>query len=193
MTQNQDDKVQTILYAAFDAFAKYGFKRTSMADIAEGADMSRAALYLHFKNKNDIFREMIETYYEMSCRDVSEALGKDGSIEQLLHMAFLAQTGDTFRALLDSPHGAEIIDMKSADRETVQQGLDKVLNVYAHWLTAQANVGRLSFAAIHSDPIEVALIMQRAMDGLKADVPSYDEFSKRRDALAIFLARGLAV
>ena len=50
---SEDSKTAAILKSAFQAFATYGFKKTSMDDIAKGAGMSRPAVYLHFKNKSD--------------------------------------------------------------------------------------------------------------------------------------------
>ena len=50
------DRHRAVLHAAFNTFVSYGFKRTTMADIADAAGMSRPALYLLFKNKTDIFR-----------------------------------------------------------------------------------------------------------------------------------------
>lgn len=191
--QNQDAKLQIILMAAFEAFAKYGFKRTSMADIAEGADMSRAALYLHFKNKNDIFRHMIETYYAGACADVQQALSRGGPIGDQLAAGFLAQSGESFKALLDSPHGGEIMDVKSAAREVVEAGNAALAQVYAQWLTVQADCGRVAYDAISDDPAHVATVMMKALDGLKSDVPSYEAYAARRDALARMFGQALAV
>ena len=47
-----------ILGAAFTLFGRYGFKRASMEDIASEAGLSRTALYLQFRNKEEIFREL---------------------------------------------------------------------------------------------------------------------------------------
>ena len=49
-----------ILDAAYQAFARYGYRRTSMEEIARGTGMSRASLYLQFANKEEIFRALVE-------------------------------------------------------------------------------------------------------------------------------------
>lgn len=190
--QYQDPKLKTILYAAFDAFAKYGFKRTSMADIAEGAGMSRAALYMHFRNKDDIFRSMIEAYYAQSCADVAEALSRGGALGDQLKAGFFAQSGEAFKALLNSPHGAEIIDVKSAARDVVEEGNQALKRVYADWLAVQAEVGRVDYSEISNDPVEVAAVMLKALEGLKSDVPSYEDYAERCDLLAKVFGRALS-
>ena len=189
--QNQEAKLQIILYAAFDAFMKFGVKRTSMADIAEGAEMSRAALYLHFKNKNDILRSLIETYYAQSCADVSEALSAEAAVPDQLKAGFLAQSGESFRALLDSPHGAEFMEAKSSAQQSVADGNAALIEVYATWLQRQAEAGRLEFASIDPDARSLAATMMRALEGLKSDAPRYEEYARRRDQMALLFGRAL--
>jgi AcrR family transcriptional regulator len=55
-----DEKKQHIMTAAAEVFTRYGFKKASMQDIADAAMMSRAALYLHFRNKDDLFRSLMD-------------------------------------------------------------------------------------------------------------------------------------
>ena len=54
----KDAKKETVFAAAYDVFSTYGYRRTSMNDIAQAAGMSRPALYLLFDNKESLFREL---------------------------------------------------------------------------------------------------------------------------------------
>ena len=45
-----DHRQTSILLGAWNTFAAYGYKKTSMDDIARAAGMSRPALYLHYRN-----------------------------------------------------------------------------------------------------------------------------------------------
>ena len=49
-----------ILDAAEVVFQKQGVSRTSLAEIAAAAGVTRGAIYWHFKNKEDVFNAMIE-------------------------------------------------------------------------------------------------------------------------------------
>ena len=49
-----------ILDAAEDVFHLNGVSRTSLAHVAEAANVSRGAIYWHFKNKSDLFDAMCE-------------------------------------------------------------------------------------------------------------------------------------
>lgn len=50
-----EDKEQAILESARKFFFRYGFKKTSMDEIAEDAGVSKGTLYNYFKNKEDLF------------------------------------------------------------------------------------------------------------------------------------------
>ncbi len=49
-----------ILDAAEEIFQSKGVARTSLADVAEAAEVTRGAIYWHFKNKIDLFEAMCE-------------------------------------------------------------------------------------------------------------------------------------
>jgi AcrR family transcriptional regulator len=44
---------------AFDLFGQYGYERTTIDDIAKGAGISKGAVYLEFKTKEDILLALI--------------------------------------------------------------------------------------------------------------------------------------
>ncbi len=54
------DKEQTILNAAQALFAQFGLKKVTTDDIAKAAHISKATVYKHFKNKNEIFDRVVE-------------------------------------------------------------------------------------------------------------------------------------
>jgi TetR/AcrR family transcriptional regulator, acrAB operon repressor len=57
----KEEAVETrnrILDAAEDVFHAQGVARTSLADVAHAANVTRGAIYWHFKNKSDLFNAM---------------------------------------------------------------------------------------------------------------------------------------
>lgn len=57
----QSDARQTaVLDAAVGVFARYGFRKTSMDEVARAAGVSRQGLYLQFANKEELFRKAVE-------------------------------------------------------------------------------------------------------------------------------------
>ncbi|MGR3935411.1 TetR/AcrR family transcriptional regulator [Streptomyces sp. BRA346] len=68
-TPRRGDTRQRIQDVALDLFAKQGYEKTSLREIAEQLDVTKAALYYHFKTKEDIvlslFRDLSEPLDEL--------------------------------------------------------------------------------------------------------------------------------
>lgn len=191
-TTAQDPRQKAILKAAFEAFSSYGFRRTSMEDIARGAGMSRAALYLHYRNKEDIFRSLTQFYYDDAVAQVQAVLGRDLPIGAALEQAFAAQGGQIFSALLSSPHGDELLDTKYAhSADIAQAGEARLVAVYADWLRREAASGRVSLDVSAGDAAALAGTMMAALHGLKSPRPSPDAYRSAAGLLAGVFARAL--
>jgi AcrR family transcriptional regulator len=48
---------------ALELFAEQGYDKTSLREIAERLDVTKAALYYHFKSKEDIVASLVEDYF----------------------------------------------------------------------------------------------------------------------------------
>ena len=59
--QQTDPMRASIIDAARDLFSKYGYKKTTMEDIAAVLRKGKSSLYYYFKNKEDIFQVVLET------------------------------------------------------------------------------------------------------------------------------------
>ena len=58
-----DGARELILQAAVKRFSQFGYKKTTMAEIAKDADMSAANLYRYFENKHEIIVECARNYF----------------------------------------------------------------------------------------------------------------------------------
>jgi len=59
-TKEEAEKTrQHILKSAIDVFSEQGFSSSTLVDIAKKANVTRGAIYWHFKNKNDLFEALI--------------------------------------------------------------------------------------------------------------------------------------
>jgi AcrR family transcriptional regulator len=66
-----------ILVAAQTVFLRYGYRKTSMDDVARAADVSRQGLYVHFASKEDLFREMIHQGLSLHLHEARLALSDE--------------------------------------------------------------------------------------------------------------------
>src|SRR3954467_140882 len=69
---------ERVLAAALETFGRYGFRKASMDEIARSADISRQGLYLHFANKEALFRAAVRQELDTALGDVSRCLGEEG-------------------------------------------------------------------------------------------------------------------
>jgi len=82
---------ESILQAAIAVFLRYGFKKTSMDDLARAAGLSRQGLYLHFPTKDALFQEAVLSLLQQSRLSMRAALAReDLAIEERLLGAFIA-------------------------------------------------------------------------------------------------------
>jgi AcrR family transcriptional regulator len=57
---DQESRLSALLDAAIGVFARFGYRKTSMDDVARAAGVSRQGLYLSFANKEELFRRALE-------------------------------------------------------------------------------------------------------------------------------------
>lgn len=102
-----------ILSAAENIFARFGYRRASMGQIAEEAGLTRQALYHHYASKEALFRAVVAQLHECAY-EAEAASGLDqeqtgGGLADIL----AAQIGARFRYLLDcvaeSPLAEELL------------------------------------------------------------------------------------
>ena len=181
------DRQDTILSAAFRAFATYGFRRTSMDDIARGAGLSRTALYVYYRNKEDIFRTLTMRYVETAVADMAAALAQPGlSTEQALLAALRAKDGALMEIVLTSPHGRELLEAAFAtSADVASAGEVRLTKLIAEWL------GKLQFAEDLGTPGDVAQTIMASAKGLKVTATSLEDYRSSQARLARIFARAL--
>lgn len=103
-----------ILRAAQDVFARHGFRQTSMAMIAEEADLSRQALYHHFASKEALFAALVDALHETALGEVRQAAARpSASITAALSAVCHAHHQSLMTRLAGSPFTAELIEESS--------------------------------------------------------------------------------
>lgn len=78
------DRRAALLDAAYATFLRFGFRKTSMDDIARDAEISRQALYAYFSDKEALFREAMQAGLEAALADVETALAGEAAIGERL-------------------------------------------------------------------------------------------------------------
>lgn len=125
------DRRDAILDAAIRVFGRFGFKKTSMQDLASAADLSKPGLYLHFSGKEEIFSAAIEKYLADALDEVRAALALGRlPLEERLTAAMAAWFGRHLETF--TPDAFDVIE--AGDRhsaETVAAFKDKLRSALA--------------------------------------------------------------
>lgn len=96
--ENMHDTARIILEKAQDLFVEKGYERASMREIAERVGISKAALYHHFKNKEEILFTICTQAGEIINEDMRTAILRSESSDapirdQLINILYDYTTG----------------------------------------------------------------------------------------------------
>ena len=162
-----DPRKDAILKAAIEAFSQYGYKRTSMEELAGRAGMSRAAVYLHFKNKEHVFRTLSEVFHARAAARVQEALAAEGDVAETLFRAFEAKDLEMFEVVYGSPHGAQLVDANFEIGADISEEAEALfVKRLARWLGREDRAGRIDLARVGKNARGAAELLLQAARGL---------------------------
>jgi AcrR family transcriptional regulator len=110
-----------ILDAAAGVFMRFGYKKTSMDDLARAAGLSRQGLYLHFPTKEELFKEGVKRLIEGTRAAGRAALARtDLSVEERVLEMFVAIHG----LMIGQPHAENMNELLLAAKEHVGDAAD---------------------------------------------------------------------
>jgi AcrR family transcriptional regulator len=159
----EDPKRALIMASAMAVVLRYGYQRMTMDDIAKEAGISRPGLYLVFKNKAEIYRAIAEAMLSEALAKSEAALLDIGTLEDRLFGALKAGILDPMEHLLNSAHGAELLDMKhSMAGEMVHEWRTKQSDLLASVIIKGGSLTGQQLADILLDGVEG--LKQRTMD-----------------------------
>jgi AcrR family transcriptional regulator len=129
----------TIAQAAKAVFAEWGYQRATLEEIAQRAGMSKATIYIYYKNKDNLFLQVVEELVNATTAATAQAAEEPTEPLKKLYsivrnkMEFYEQERDFFRIYLSEKNGLEVAPKdphKRALREMYLQEVrvfDKIL------------------------------------------------------------------
>ncbi|WP_454825143.1 TetR/AcrR family transcriptional regulator [Paraburkholderia xenovorans] len=158
-----NQKRNLILDRALEVFARHGYRRTSMNDIAEAAGVSRPGLYLYFQSKEQIFNDAIDHQSVRLIEEIGVGLNARAATEARLLHAFDVWTIRNFDANRTSPEAQEIADAAPVlAKEAHKAAYRRFESLLASILDAEHGTAR---QRLPSD--ETAHLLASAMRGFK--------------------------
>ena len=75
-----------IIKAAQDIFARFGFKKTTMNDIARAAHKAKSSIYRYFKSKEEIFQTIVEKESQTLKEKIEKSINAQNNPEKKLRV-----------------------------------------------------------------------------------------------------------
>lgn len=167
------DRRTQVLAAALDVFARHGYRKTSMDDVARAADISRPGLYFLFSSKPELFRATVEHALDDSVESARRALTdvdnplRDRLIEAFDHWSgrYVGPLSAEIDVLIDANPGL----LGTMPAEYSRRFLTTVTDALAAVENRPAGVA----------PVDVARTLISTAVGIKHEVHTRDEFRVR--------------
>jgi len=164
----RDATREAILAAGERCFARDGFRRTALDRVAREAGISRAALYLHFANKEQLFRALVGELHTRTLAEATAAAHGGGSLAERVTAALAAKSGPFFDLLRGSEHAEEFVGENhrlcgdlSADASA------RHARLLARMLAEAAATGEIALAPAGLSAVEAAELLLATAEGIK--------------------------
>jgi AcrR family transcriptional regulator len=102
----RDTNRESILKIAQDIFSKYGYKKTTLDDIANAVRKGKSSLYYYFKSKEDLFQAVIMKEVDLLAKELDRVINRNTEPVDKLRDYMLTKI-TTFRNLANFYHALE--------------------------------------------------------------------------------------
>ncbi len=188
---NGSARRERIVRAATEVFLRFGFRKTSMDDVAKAAAISRQGLYLHFETKDILFRAVVEQMLADLRAATWGALDREGArTEDRLAEAFEAFHGVTVGTVNRDVYNELLSSAQSFALDRMHRMEEELVNAVAALLTGTGHAAAWKGAGLSA--AELAQNLFDASAGAKYESGSLDDY-RRRVRVAARVITGLLV
>lgn len=182
-------KPNAIVLAALELFTRYGYRKTSIDDIAEAAQVAKRTVYLHFENKAAVFLAILEYLGEQVRQRCLAAERMEGTAVDRLTGLLDAYFGMGFELFSKSEHMPELEETFS---KLARSRIGDLNTEYEAWLArflrSLEKAGQIGMPPKELTVEQVVHILARAAEGSKHDPKVQGDrtaFQRRLRELAI--------
>ena len=162
---NREQRQNQILDAAMEVFARLGFNKARMDDIAAAAGLSKGSLYWHFESKQEIIAAVLMRMFQGYFGDLQQIVAESGPADERLRR-YIAQTAASVRALRRwQPLMAEFYAV-AARHESTRLFLKRYYAQYIDLLSQLIQQGIEQGVFREMDAREAALLLVSASEGV---------------------------
>jgi len=173
-----ESKTDKILAAAFRLIHQHGFKKVTMSDIAEAAELSRPTLYAEFANKEAVISAICAQHVARAYAEVAARLPRAKSLKAQLALVFDIWIIVPFASVADSPSGLDLLGNIASYAPAATTALYAQFERHLTALLEPAMPGKRAMTAA-----DIAHILMLATKGLKASTSTVAELRRMTDGL----------
>lgn len=159
-----EQRTDQILTAAEQVVADKGLESLRMDDVAERTGLSKGALYLYFKNKNELTLAILERTLQKELRAIEQLPASGADAESALRNFVDTVIGDIQAITRLMPISYSFISMAFRN-PFVQRSLKKYLHRYINALIPIIQSGVESGEFRQVDPEEAAIAVAAVVEG----------------------------
>jgi TetR/AcrR family transcriptional regulator, regulator of autoinduction and epiphytic fitness len=182
-----------ILDAALRAFGQYGYRRTSMDDIASEAGIAKGTIYLSFASKEEVFQALAQRLAQQMLTGAESASRQPGTTADKLAAMHTAWFGTYAETIHHSPHAAELLDAKHRLSAGLTTGAaSRYKRLVRDVLAAAAAAGELDLKPAGLTADTAAELLVASARGLESSAASPAAYRRYLDALVRVMVAGLS-
>jgi len=169
-----DSRQEAVLDAAVGVFARFGYRKASMDEVARAAGVSRQGLYLQFANKEELFRKAVaHTFSNQLSAAITALSNRQEGLQARLIAACDAWSGRYVGML-----GADAADLMCASTSLAGATLSRYESQFEHAVAAAVADSPLAAycASAGYSPADLARAIHATARGLKHSSKSRQEF-----------------
>jgi AcrR family transcriptional regulator len=182
-----------ILDAALRVFGQYGYRRTSMDDIAREADIGKGTIYLSFASKEEVFQALSQRLSQRMLAGAEAASRRPGTTTDKLAAMHAAWFGTYAETISRSPHAAELLDAKHRlPADLVADAASRYKRLVRDVLAQAAAAGELDLEPAGLTADTAAELLIASARGLQSSTPSPAAYRRYLKALVRVMVAGLS-
>ena len=192
-TAPKPDKRVAILEAGLRLFGQYGYRRTSMEDIAREADIAKGTIYLYFASKEDLFAALSAKIADDVLSAARRAAETAGPFADRMIAVLDAKVGFFQRWVAETPHAEELIASKDHLSGDAFTKFDVAYRrLLAELVSAADAAGEIDLAGQGLSAEEAADTLLSAAYGAGSGVYDEKNYSLRFDRILRLMIAGLS-
>jgi len=182
-----------ILEAALRVFGQYGYRRTSVDDIAREAGIAKGTIYLSFASKEEVFQALAHHLSQQMLTSAEAASRQPGTTADKLAAMHVAWFGTYAETITRSPHAAELLDAKHRlSASLVADGARRYRRLVREVIAEADATGELDLEAVGLTAGTAAELLIAAARGLEPSPDSLAAYRRSLSTLARVMITGLS-